>query len=109
MKAPRSRLVAKPVQRIVGDARPVPQALLLGSIRLFQIWISPIDGPRCRFSPTCSQFGYQAIKQEGPVFGVMMTADRLMRCNHWTDAGDYIRLRHGALHDPVEQNLLSPP
>ena len=77
---------------------------LLGSVRFFQKWLSPVDGQRCSFSPTCSQFGYDAVHEHGPFTGVVMTADRLMRCSYWTEPGmDYPRLPNGSLHDPVEK------
>ena len=79
---------------------------LLGAIRFFQHYISPIDGARCQFAPTCSAFGYQALRDHGAFIGVLMTADRLMRCSVLTDAADYPRLRNGRLADPVAANLL---
>jgi hypothetical protein len=79
-------------------------------VRFFQKQISPIDGPRCNFSPTCSQFGYEAVHDHGATLGVVMIADRLMRCSYWTEAGpDYARLSNGALYDPVANNLLKKP
>ena len=70
----------------------------------------PIDGSRCNFSPTCSQFGYEAVRDYGAVLGIVMTSDRLMRCHFFTEAGpDYQRLPNAALSDPVANNLLMPP
>jgi putative membrane protein insertion efficiency factor len=91
------------------DPSPV-QSGLLSSIRFFQEWISPMDGSRCNFSPTCSRYGYEAVRDRGALLGVIMTADRLMRCSYWTEAGrDYIRLPDGRLHDPVAGSRLTPP
>ena len=110
MKAPKSPLADNPPQRSADASGHSLQAAMLGSVRFFQTWISPVDGPRCNFSPTCSQFGYQAVERHGPVLGVMLTADRLLRCNYWTTAGpDYTRLPNGALHDPVANNLMGSP
>ncbi|RME93772.1 MAG: membrane protein insertion efficiency factor YidD [Candidatus Hydrogenedentota bacterium] len=50
-------------------------------IRGFQIWLSPQDGPVCRFRPTCSRYGKLAIEKYGILFGSIMTADRLIRDN----------------------------
>ena len=81
--------------------------VFLGAIRLFQELISPIDGPRCGFSPSCSAFGHQAVRQYGPVRGVLLTADRLLRCTPFTTPGtDYLVLPNGRLFDPVSANLL---
>jgi len=62
--------------------------LLLSLIRFYQIFISPLLGPHCRFMPTCSQYTYEAIKLNGPVWGLLMGARRLARC-HPLSAGGY--------------------
>lgn len=78
------------------------------AIRSYQRWISPIGGERCGFRPSCSAYGYGAIAEQGPVTGIMMTADRLTRCNVWKRPGpDYPLLPNGKLYDPVSKNLLS--
>jgi putative membrane protein insertion efficiency factor len=109
MKAPKSALVSTSPATVDEAGLSALRSALLGSTRFFQKWISPIDGPRCSFSPTCSQFGYEAVHSHGPFLGVVMTADRLMRCNYWTEPGqDYIRLPNGALYDPVPQKRPRP-
>lgn len=50
-------------------------------IRLYQKFISSQDGPSCGFSPSCSRFGMAAIKKFGMLHGVLLAADRLLRCN----------------------------
>ncbi len=50
-------------------------------IRLYQKFVSSQDGPSCGFSPSCSRFGMAAIKKYGILQGVLLTADRLLRCN----------------------------
>ncbi len=50
-------------------------------IRFFQIYISPQDGPNCRYRPTCSQYALLSIKKYGPILGIIMGADRFLRCN----------------------------
>ncbi len=52
-----------------------------GLIRLYQKFISSQDGPACGFQPTCSRFGMACIQEYGMVRGLMLTADRLLRCN----------------------------
>ena len=80
----------------------------LGAIRFYQNTISRIGGTdRCGFRPSCSAYGYRAIKEQGPVIGIMMTADRLTRCNIWKKPGeDYFLLPNNKLFDPVPKNLL---
>jgi putative membrane protein insertion efficiency factor len=81
--------------------------VFLAAIEVFQTRISPIDGHRCGFSPTCSAFGRQAVREYGPIRGVTMTADRLMRCNIFKEPGpDYPLLPDGSLLDPPSRNLL---
>ena len=76
--------------------------VLQGGIKLFQKRVSPIDGPRCGFHPTCSSFGLTAINRHGAVTGGLMTVDRLIRCNPWKRVGDaYESLPNGKLIDQV--------
>lgn len=80
------------------------------AIKFYQLWISPIGGNRCGFRPSCSRYGYSAISTQGPVVGLMMTGDRLIRCNIWKSPGpDYFLLPNGRLFDPVQKNLLVDP
>ena len=52
-----------------------------GLIRLYQKFISSQDGPTCNFRPTCSRFGMACIQEYGVARGILLTADRLLRCN----------------------------
>jgi len=56
----------------------------MGIIRLYQNIISSQDVPTCNFTLSCSHFGLKAVKQYGFFHGVLMTADRLQRCNGLT-------------------------
>jgi putative membrane protein insertion efficiency factor len=79
----------------------------LGSIRLYQKRVSAIGVDRCGFRPSCSAYGYTSIKEQGPLIGLLMTADRLTRCNIWKEPGsDYTLLPNGKLYDPPSKNLL---
>ncbi len=62
-------------------------ALLLSLIKGYQDWISPILGPRCRFIPTCSAYGIEAISRHGPWRGGWLTLRRLSRCHPFTPCG----------------------
>lgn len=82
----------------------------LGGIRLYQKRISTPTVDRCGFWPSCSAYGYMSIKEQGPLIGLLMTADRLTRCNIWKKPGpDYTLLPNGKLYDPPSQNLLFDP
>ena len=66
--------------------------VLLKLIRFYQRGISPFFPPRCRFTPTCSQYALEAIEKYGAVKGGWLTVKRLMRCNPFT---------HQCPYDPV--------
>lgn len=65
--------------------------LLVGGIRLYQILLSPLLGASCRFVPTCSAYGIEAIRLHGAWRGGLLTARRISRCHPWGSHG----------HDPV--------
>mmetsp|Transcript_2671 Transcript_2671/g.7411 ORF Transcript_2671/g.7411 Transcript_2671/m.7411 type:complete len:216 (-) Transcript_2671:1556-2203(-) len=54
---------------------------MVGSIEFYKNWISPLLPPACRFVPTCSQYGVQAIQEFGPSKGAILIAWRLLRCS----------------------------
>ena len=60
-------------------------------IKLYQLIISPWLGNQCRYTPTCSQYGIEALRKYGPLKGLWLTAKRIARCNPWGSHG----------HDPV--------
>jgi putative membrane protein insertion efficiency factor len=60
-------------------------AMLL--IRGYQIGISPFLPPSCRFVPSCSEYGYQAIEKYGIIRGGAMTVWRILRCNPFGKGG----------------------
>ncbi|EGU50513.1 hypothetical protein VIOR3934_05919 [Vibrio orientalis CIP 102891 = ATCC 33934] len=53
----------------------------IGIVRFYQGFISPILGPRCRFSPTCSTYALEALKAHGFVKGCWLSSKRLLKCN----------------------------
>ena len=61
--------------------------LLLVPIRFYQIAISPLLGPSCRFTPTCSEYARQAIVKYGPFKGLWLAVRRLLRCHPWGGSG----------------------
>jgi len=104
MKGPREEL--RVPEKAYGPETSSVGVAMHGLIRFYQVFISPAGGPdRCGFRPSCSRYGHQAIREQGPVVGVMMTADRLTRCNIFERPG-YTRLPNGKLYDPVSDNLL---
>ncbi|MDP4285450.1 MAG: membrane protein insertion efficiency factor YidD [Bacteroidota bacterium] len=57
-------------------------------IKIYQLIISPWMGPSCRYTPTCSQYGIEALKKYGPIKGLWLTLKRIVRCNPWGGHGD---------------------
>jgi uncharacterized protein len=49
-------------------------------IKFYQLVISPILGPKCRFTPTCSQYAAEALKKHGLFKGGFLAAKRISRC-----------------------------
>jgi putative membrane protein insertion efficiency factor len=70
-------------------------------IRIYQKGISSQDLPACVFHPSCSRFAFGAIQQAGPVKGILLAGDRLLRCNPF--ALPYYQFDGEKLSDPVEK------
>ncbi|QEC53414.1 membrane protein insertion efficiency factor YidD [Anseongella ginsenosidimutans] len=63
-------------------------SLLIGFIRAYQLLLSPLLGGSCRFTPTCSQYGIEAIRKHGPFKGLWLTIKRIGRCHPWGGHGE---------------------
>ncbi|WP_100523527.1 membrane protein insertion efficiency factor YidD [Mycobacteroides abscessus] len=61
--------------------------LLLGSIRFYQKGISPLKPPSCRFYPTCSAYGFEAIEKFGAIKGTWLTLVRIGKCHPFHPGG----------------------
>ncbi|MCS6129198.1 membrane protein insertion efficiency factor YidD [Shewanella baltica] len=57
------------------------QWLAITLIRGYQVFISPILGPRCRFNPTCSHYAIEAIKVHGTAKGCWFALKRILKCH----------------------------
>lgn len=64
---------------------------LIGLIKIYQYSVSPLLGPACRFEPSCSAYGIEALKRHGFWKGSLLTIKRIARCHPWGGSG----------HDPV--------
>ena len=69
----------------------LPQAGLILLIKAYRLLLSPSLGSACRFEPSCSAYGLEALERHGAVAGSGLTLWRLARCHPWCDGG----------HDPV--------
>jgi len=65
--------------------------LIILLIRIYQSVISPVLPNACRYTPTCSAYGVEAVRKYGPFKGTFLAIKRFIRCNPWGGHG----------HDPV--------
>lgn len=63
-------------------------------IRAYQLTLSPLLGPRCRFYPSCSQYALEAVRTHGSLRGCSLALRRLLRCHPW----------HAGGYDPVPEH-----
>jgi uncharacterized protein len=61
--------------------------LLVLPIRFYQLVVSPLLGPRCRFYPSCSAYAVEALTTHGALRGSYLAAWRLLRCHPWNPGG----------------------
>ena len=74
-----------------------PRQIFLWSIRAYQLVISPMLGPRCRFYPSCSCYAHIAIERFGILQGFWLGLRRLLRCHPFAEGG----------YDPVPDKRLT--
>jgi putative membrane protein insertion efficiency factor len=66
----------------------IPRWILLGLIRLYQKTVSRgLPANTCRFYPSCSHYGYQAIYKHGAIRGTYLAVRRVLRCNPFNPGG----------------------
>jgi putative membrane protein insertion efficiency factor len=73
-------------------------ASVRGVIRGYQLLVSPLLGPVCRYEPSCSRYADQAIVRHGLMRGGVLAARRLFRCHPFRPGG----------YDPVPERISSP-
>ncbi len=73
--------------------------LLILPVRFYQIFISPLLGSNCRYTPTCSHYTIEAIQEWGALKGSWMSIKRIASCNPWGGSG----------YDPVPRNPRKKP
>jgi uncharacterized protein len=81
---------------------------LIAAIRMYQENFSRLRSGECGFRPSCSRYGVNAVADYGPFTGLMMTGDRLIRCNYFKGPRpDYMLLPGGKLLDMPSKNVLA--
>ena len=66
---------------LIKDEVHFMKKILLKLVRFYQVAISPMKPPSCRFYPTCSQYGLEAIERFGPFKGTWLTIKRISKCH----------------------------
>lgn len=61
--------------------------VLTGLVRGYQLIVSPWLAPRCRYYPSCSAYGLEALQEHGPLTGTVLAVWRVLRCNPWSAGG----------------------
>ena len=61
--------------------------LIVGLIRAYQLFLSPLVPPHCRFEPTCSHYAVGALRRHGAALGLALAAWRIVRCNPFVPGG----------------------
>lgn len=70
--------------------------VLVAVVRAYQLTLSPMFGPVCRFYPSCSHYAVGALRTHGAVRGTGLVVWRLLRCNPWNAGGvDLVPPRDG--------------
>lgn len=71
------------------------KVLLIGLVRGYKVFVSPLLPPSCRFYPTCSQYAIEALETHGVLKGSWLTVSRICRCHPFHPGG----------YDPVPAKL----
>jgi putative membrane protein insertion efficiency factor len=76
----------------------VIKAVVLGPIRFYARFISPLFPPRCKYHPSCSAYAVQSVERFGILRGLVLATWRVLRCNPWS---------HGGYDPPEAQTLFT--
>jgi len=60
---------------------------LIVLIKIYQLLISPLFPPSCRFTPTCSHYSIEALRKHGIIKGGWLSVKRILRCHPWGGSG----------------------
>ena len=86
--------------RTLGTLLAMP---LIALVRAYQLVISPLLGPSCKFYPSCSAYAVTALRRHGPVRGTWLAARRLGRCHPWSHGGvDHVPERRPTRTTPTD-------
>lgn len=72
---------------VITRVKRLPADFLIFLIRIYQVTLSPWFGKSCRYTPTCSNYGIEAIQKYGFFKGGWLTFKRILSCNPWGGSG----------------------
>lgn len=82
------------VQELSNDTSRTYDGAVVFLIKFYRRFISPLKKPCCRFTPSCSQYAIDAVREWGVCFGISLAIWRILRCNPFSAGG----------YDPVPKN-----
>ena len=82
-------------QKFIKKTGAIISNLLIVPVKIYQLVISPILPPSCRYYPSCSQYAIQALQMHGPVKGMYLSTKRILSCNPFSKGG----------YDPVPEKF----
>lgn len=87
----------------------LPRNLAVVLLRIYRAVISPLYGEVCRYYPSCSRYGLEAVQEHGLVVGGALTAARVCRCHPWAAGGvDDVPLRRVRRYRVTELGFVVP-
>jgi hypothetical protein len=84
------------------------KSLLIALIKVYQKCISPFFPDCCRYTPSCSQYGIEALRLHGALKGSWLTIKRICRCHPWGGSG-YDPVPLPTPHTPLPKERKSLP
>jgi uncharacterized protein len=87
----------------------LPARAVTGLFRLWQLTFSVVLPPSCRYSPTCSQYGIEAVRRHGLLAGLWLATARIARCHPWGGSGqdpvptEFHLFRRAPANTPTEE------
>lgn len=81
--------------------------IVIACIRGYQLLISPLLGPCCRFTPSCSRYACICVQEHGILRGAWLSLRRLLRCHPWHAGG--IDVPPPAYQKPSSSAIVSNP
>ena len=75
------------MKKVLNFIIKLPANILILLIKIYQYTLSPFIGRNCRYTPTCSNYGIEAIRKYGAIKGGWLTIKRVVSCNPWGGSG----------------------